>query len=271
MTQTDLLLVDGHAAAFNSWYSSYPHEVAEGFIYMLDDLVDRHRPSHAVIAFDPPPPVFRHLLYPPYKEGRPPVPREFLDECEDLKQWLEGRGYALAEVEGYEADDTIGTLATRARRKGMSTVIATCDLDLLQLVNDRTTAEVFSQYWPTRQFDVEKTTRRFNGLVPSQIPDYKALAGDKTDNLPGVPGIGDVTATALLAERESLQDIYKDLSFVGDIGLRGAKRTAEVLDASRDLAFLMKKMTTIVCDVQLELDPGQSVLPPPVKVTGVSG
>ena len=261
MNKSKLLILDGHAVAFHSWFTSFPSNVAEGFIYMLDDLVDRHQPTHVAITFDPPPPVFRHLIYPAYKEGRPPAPKRFIEECEGLKGWLRNEKYLLVEIDGYEADDAIGTLSSQASRRGINTVIATCDLDILQLVDDRVTVEVFSQYHPTRFFDVQRTIDRFSGLIPSQIADYKALAGDKSDNLPGVPGIGDVTATALLNKRTSLEDIYRDLSFVKELGLRGPGRIFKILKENRAQAFMMKKMTTIVCDIDLDSDLGDARLP----------
>ena len=164
---------------------------------MLEELIRRHKSTHVVVAFDPPPPVFRHLLYPQYKAGRPDAPYEFLIECEELRDRLNEERYTTVEKEDYEADDVIGSLCILAEDKHFTSVIATCDLDLLQLVNGKTTAELFSQYHKMRLFDIEKTVERFGGLNPNQIPDYKALAGDKSDNLPGVPGIGDVSATIL--------------------------------------------------------------------------
>ena len=250
----NLVLIDGHAVAFHCWYTSDPNEVIEGFIDMLDDSLRKHRATHAVITFDPPPPVFRHHLYPDYKAGRPPVPEGFLEECEELRELLTDEGYVVVEQEGYEADDLIGTLSELAERSGFNTLISTCDLDLLQLVTENVSAEVFSQYWPTRMFDVEKTVTRFKGLRPGQIADYKALAGDRSDNLPGVPGIGDVTATVLLREKGSIEAIYQDLDSVSDLPMRGAVRTARVLGENKDQAFLMKRLTSIVRDVSLDVD-----------------
>ena len=250
----NLVLIDGHAVAFHCWYTSDPNEVIEGFIDMLDDSVQKHRATHAVITFDPPPPVFRHHLYPDYKAGRPPVPEGFLEECEELRELLTDEGYVVVDQEGYEADDLIGTLSELAERSGFNTLISTCDLDLLQLVTEKVSAEVFSQYWPTRMFDVEKTVTRFKGLRPGQIADYKALAGDRSDNLPGVPGIGDVTATVLLREKGSIEAIYQDLESVSGLPMRGAARTERVLGENRDQAFLMKRLTSIVRDVSLDLN-----------------
>ena len=259
--KSKLLLVDGHALAFHCWYTSDPNEVTDGFIDLLSDSVHSHEASHAVITFDPPPPVFRHQLYPDYKAGRPPVPEEFLEECEDLKELLLGEGYLLAEIEGYEADDLIGTLSLHAEKLGFTTIISTCDLDLLQLVTETTSAEVFSQYWPTRMFDIETTMKRFKGLRPEQIADYKALAGDPSDNLPGVIGIGDVSATAVLLEKSDIDGVYSDLDSILDLPIRGAARVTHLLTEQKERALLMKKLTTIVRDVPVGIDLLKATVP----------
>ena len=112
-------------------------------------------------------------------------------------------------------------------------MILTSDLDLLQLVTPITEAEVFSQYWPKRFFDVAAAKQRFGGLAPKNIPDYKALVGDKSDNLPGVPGIGDVSATAVLGEYGNLDEVYKNLDAISELPFRGAKRVSRLLAQHR--------------------------------------
>ena len=228
---------------------------------MLEELIRRHKSTHVIVAFDPPPPVFRHLLYPQYKAGRPDAPYEFLIECEELRDRLNEERYTTVEKEDYEADDVIGSLCKLAEDKHFTSVIATCDLDLLQLVNGKTAAELFSQYHKMRSFDIEKTVKRFGGLEPYQIPDYKALAGDKSDNLPGVPGIGNVSATILLNELKTVEGIYAEISSVISLPLRGAERIHSILDKNKEQAFLMKKLTTIVCDLEIDVDIEKSTNP----------
>ncbi len=133
-------------------------------------------------------------------------------------------------------------------------MILTSDLDLLQLVSPITEVEVFSQYWATRFFGVAAAKRRFGGIAPENIPDYKALVGDKSDNLPGVPGIGDVSATAVLQACGRLDNVYEDLTVIRESSFRGAKRVAGLLAAHREQAFLMRTLTTIVCDVPVDVD-----------------
>lgn len=249
-----LLLFDGHALAFHSWFTSEPARVLPGFFSMVSDAIDKYDPTHLVVTFDPPPPTFRHGLYPEYKANRPPVPEGLLEDCELVRQRLESLGIVFCTKEGYEADDLLGTLSNRASASGFDTIIVTSDLDILQLVNPATEVEVFSQYWPTRHFDIESTVRRFDGLSPQTIPDYKALVGDISDNLPGVPGIGNVSATAVLQAYGSIDNLYEDLTVISDLPIRGAKRVSRLLAEHQDQAFLMRTLTTIVCDVPVDLD-----------------
>ena len=249
-----LLLFDGHALAFHSWFTSYPNEVMPGFFRMVRNAVERHSPTHLIVTFDPPPPTFRHKLYPDYKANRPPVPEGLLEDCERVRERLESLDVVFCTVQGYEADDVLGTLATRASVSGFQTMILTSDLDLLQLVSPVTEVEVFSQYWAKRSFDVEAAKRRFGGLAPENIPDYKALAGDTSDNLPGVPGIGAVAATAVLGEYGNLDKVYENLDSISELPIRGARRVSRLLAEHREQAFLMRTLTTIVCDVPVDVD-----------------
>ena len=249
-----LLLFDGHALAFHSWFTSYPNEVMPGFFGMVRKAIERHDPTHLIVTFDPPPPTFRHKLYPDYKANRPPVPEGLLEDCERVRERLESLDVIFCTVEGYEADDVLGTLSSRASMAGFQTMILTSDLDLLQLVSPITEVELFSQYWAKRSFDVKAAKRRFGGLSPENIPDYKALVGDTSDNLPGVPGIGDVSATALLGEYGNLDKVYGDLDAISELPFPGAKRVSQLLAEHREQAFLMRTLTTIVCDVPVDVD-----------------
>ena len=109
-----LLLFDGHALAFHSWFTSYPNEVMSGFFSMVGRAIERHDPTHLIVTFDPPPPTFRHKLYPDYKANRPPVPEGLLEDCERVRERLESLRVVFCTVEGYEADDVLGTLSSRA-------------------------------------------------------------------------------------------------------------------------------------------------------------
>jgi DNA polymerase-1 len=249
-----LLLIDGHAVAFYSWFTSYPNEVIPGFFGMLENSIRKHTPTHVIVTFDPPPPTFRHKLYPCYKANRPPAPKKLLEDCELVRERLELLGVISCTVDGYEADDLLGTLCHTASGSGFETTILTSDLDLLQLVTPITQVEVFSQYWATRLFGPTAAKVRFGGIEPKNIPDYKALVGDKSDNLPGVPGIGEVSAEAVLGRFADLDNTYKHLGEVSELPIRGAKRVSKLLSDHRAQAFLMRTLTTIVCNVPLAVD-----------------
>lgn len=249
-----IVLVDGHALAFTSWFQSDQNSVIPGFMKTLKDVMKKHRPAGLVVAFDPPPPTFRHELYPDYKANRPTPPDEFLDECSELEQLLISKGVAVCKEEGFEADDVLGTLTNKASCSGINSLVYTCDLDLLQVTDENTVVEVFSQYWPTRTFNTEAATRRFNGLKPVNIPDLKGLMGDKSDNLPGVPGIGEKSATTVLKVNGDIETLYENLDLVLDLPIRGVRRIHQLLSNHMDEAFLMKYLATIVRDVPLNID-----------------
>ena len=160
----------------------------------------------------------------------------------------------MCKVEGFEADDVIGTLTNETSIRGIRSLVYTCDLDLLQVVDDNTQVEVFSQYWPTRIFDQESARKRFGGLDPVNIPDLKALMGDRSDNLPGVPGIGEKSATVILNATRDIETLYQDLDQVLKLPMRGARRAHHLLLEHRDDAFLMKRLATIVRDVTIGIN-----------------
>jgi len=254
-----VLLVDGHAVAFHTWFTTDPPSIPDGFFSMLRHSVARNAATHLICTFDPAPPTFRHTLYPQYKANRPPAPIRLLEECEVVMGQLESRGIHPYRMQGYEADDLVGTIAKNLCADGWDTIILTSDLDLLQLVSENTSAEIFSQYWPTRHFNTQSVRQRFSGLSPQHIPDYKALAGDSSDNLPGVAGIGNVSATALLLQYGTVENIYKNLDDVHNLPIRSAKRIERLLRESQDTALLMKTLTTIVTDLSIE--PSISAVP----------
>ena len=255
-----LVIFDGHALAFHSWFTSEPPEVMSGFFEMIDDAIVNHSPSHIIVTFDPPPPTFRHLLYPEYKANRPPVPEGLLEDCERVLLRLNSENISSCSVQGYEADDVIGSLSLEATELGFTTSIITSDLDLLQLVNKVTEVEIFSQYWPTRNFDQAAVFNRFHGLAPKNIPDFKAFVGDKSDNLPGVTGIGEKSASVILNHFSNLENIYSDLDQILELPVRGAKRVRNILAQNQELAFFMRTMTTVVCNVPTGINIDQSAL-----------
>lgn len=249
-----LVLIDGHALAFYCWFGSSGLSMLDDFFEELGDILDRLRPTHLLVTFDPPPPTFRHEIFPAYKANRPPVPEGFLEECEEIFGTLRILKIPFYMETGYEADDLLGTITRKSRDNGFNTTILTSDMDLLQLTSNDVRVEVFSQYWPRRTFTAESAKHHFGGISPDHIPDYKGLAGDRSDNLPGVKGIGDVAAKAVLVAKGSLEGIYESLDDIAELPIRGAKRISRLLSENEGEAYAMRELATIVDDVPMEVD-----------------
>ena len=259
MTAPDplLLLVDGHALVFVAYNAlkepmtvrstGEPIGAVYGFANSFLKTLSDFRPTHCAVAFDPPGPTFRHDYYPDYKAHRPPTPPDLPAQVERVKQLIGAFGIPIYELEGYEADDVIGTISRQAEECGIDTLILTVDTDALQLVSKRTRVYV-STAFNRRVFDIDAVRDRYEGLGPDRVADIKGLEGDKSDNVPGVPGVGRKTAIKLLTEFGSVEGIYERIEDVRPDGLRKKMR-----DSERE-ARESKYLTTIVRDVPVELD-----------------
>ncbi|RLC89655.1 MAG: DNA polymerase I [Chloroflexi bacterium] len=250
-----LVLIDGHALAYRAFHA-LPEDMKTsqgeltnavyGFTSMLLNVLRDERPTHIAVTFDKGR-TFRHEIYPDYKAHRTKMPDEMRSQMERIRQVVEALGIPIFEQEGYEADDLLGALARQAEEQGVDTLIVTGDMDLLQLVDEHT--RVLTSRWrfsDTVTYDLEGVQRRY-GLTPAQLVDFKALVGDKSDNIPGVPGVGEKTAAKLLQQYGSLEGIYEHLSEV-------PTRFRKKLEAGRDLAFLSRRLATIVRDAPVQLD-----------------
>jgi DNA polymerase-1 len=252
-----LMLVDGHAL-FHRAFHAFPEDMSTqageptnaifGFARMLLDALKNIHPDYAAVAFDRPTPTFRHLEFDSYKAQRPPLPDTMRPQFGRVRQLVEAFGLPIYELDGFEADDVMGTLARQAGAQAISTVIVTGDLDTLQLVNPSVRVTYASK--PTRgelaYFDEAIVQARY-GFAPAKLVDYKALVGDKSDNIPGVPGIGDKTATSLIQQYGSLEGILEHL---GDL----SPKVRATLSAHETLARQCKRLATIVTDVPVTLD-----------------
>ncbi|MBP5717421.1 MAG: DNA polymerase I, partial [Abditibacteriota bacterium] len=211
-----------------------------------------------IIAFDTGKPTFRHEEYKEYKAQRPPTPDDLRAQMPLSRDLAEAFGYTKLELDGFEGDDVIGTMARKAAAEGMETVIVTGDRDALQLVDENTkvmlTVKGVSE---TVLCDPEEVVNRFE-LTPAQIIDYKALKGDTSDNIPGVKGIGDVTATKLLKEYGTLENILASLD-----DMKKSKTVEKLRDGAED-AKLSKHLATIVTDMPIDVNPAECVLRPDV-------
>lgn len=259
-----LMLVDGHSLAFRSHYAfskgadgglrtstGIPTSVCFGFLKSLLDMMEVEKPNYAAVAFDLAEPTFRHEADKTYKEGRPDTPEGFVEDVQNLKALLADFRLPVLTAPGFEADDVIGTLATRACRDGFRVKILSGDQDLFQLIDPEECITVlhlgsaFGRSSLAREFKRAEVQEKL-GILPSQVVDYKALCGDSSDNIPGVKGIGAKTATQLLTEYGSLEAVYASLDKI-----KGATR--KKLEEGKEAAYHSQYMARIVTDVPLEV------------------
>jgi len=250
-----LVLIDGHALAYRAFHA-LPADMKTsqgeltnavyGFTSMLLNVLREEHPTHIAVTFDKGL-TFRHDMFADYKAHRAKMPDDMRSQMERVRQVVDTLGIPVFEQEGYEADDLLGTLARQAEEQGVHTLIVTGDTDILQLVDEHT--RVLTSRWrfsDTVTYDPQGVKLRY-GLPAAQLVDLKALVGDKSDNIPGVPGVGEKTATHLLQQYGSLEGIYEHLDQV-------QARFRDKLAAGRELAFLSRRLATIVRDAPVQLD-----------------
>jgi DNA polymerase-1 len=253
--KSELVLIDGHALAYRAFHA-LPVEMKTsageltntvfGFTSMLLNVLRDETPEYLAVAFDKGR-TFRHEEYPEYKAHRAKMPEEMRPQMQRIREVIRAFRIPIFEMDGYEADDLLGTIAEMTGKPGVEVLIVTGDMDLLQLVNSHT--RVLTSRWrfsDTVTYDEEGVRQRY-GLEPSQLVDMKALVGDKSDNIPGVPGIGEKTAVQLLAEYGTLERVYQALDAV-------KPRFRRKLEEGRESALLSRRLATIVRDVPLEVD-----------------
>ena len=252
-----LLLIDGHALIFVAYTAmrepmtvrstGEPVGAVYGFANSLIKTLSDFQPTHCAVAFDPPGPTFRHERYAGYKAHRPPTPPDLPGQIERVRQMVRAFGFPVYEQAGFEADDVLGTLCRQAEEQDVDSLILTVDTDALQLVSERTRVYV-STAFNRRVYDPGEVRERYGGLGPEAVADIKGLEGDKSDNIPGVAGVGRKTAIKLLAEFGSVEGIYERIEEVAPERLR------ERMRAAREDALESKYLTTIVRDVPVSLD-----------------
>ena len=215
-----LILIDTHSLVYRGFFAIPPLTTTKGelsnatfgFASIFLKAIEELKPQHIAAAFDLPQKTFRHERDETYKATRKPMPDELRPQFERVKELLEKFGVPMYSLPGYEADDVIGALSRQADAAGLEAIIVSGDLDPLQLVTPNiklfTTRMGFQN---TVIYDEAKIHERY-GLKPSQMIDYKALKGDTTDNIPGVPGVGEKTAAKLIAENGNIEGVYADLS-----------------------------------------------------------
>ncbi|MBD1814021.1 DNA polymerase I [Microcoleus sp. FACHB-DQ6] len=262
------ILVDGHSLAFRSYFAfaksrdgglrtttGIPTSVCFGFLKSLLEVMAAHDPQYMAIAFDLATPTFRHEADDTYKAGRAETPEDFKPDIKNLQELLTYLNLPAITAPGYEADDVLGTLANKASAAGYQVKILTGDRDLFQLVETEKQISVLylstdelrrSGKGKSQEYGPEEVKAKL-GILPEQVVDYKALCGDKSDNIPGVKGIGDKTALQLLEAYNSLDGIYAAIDEI-----KGA--TKKKLEEGKEAAYHSQRMATIIQDVPLEVD-----------------
>lgn len=254
-----IIIIDGNSLINRAYYAMQnPMMTKEGiytqgiygFINMLDKIKREYPSEYMAVAFDVKAPTFRHKEYKEYKEGRKKMPPELAMQIPLLKEILSSRGIALVEKEGYEADDIIGTLAVQSEKEGLAPLIITGDKDALQLASDKTavmiTKKGISQFdWYDGNTILEKY-----GFTAKQFIDYKGLMGDSSDNIPGIPGVGEKTAQKLILEFGSVEELLEDTN-----KLKG--RLKNIVEENAALAHMSKRLATIHTEVPLDIDLGE--------------
>ncbi len=247
------MLIDGNSIAYRAFFAMPPltnsaglHTNAVfGFTTMLLKLLDEHKPTHVLVAFDAGKVTFRHEGYSEYKGGRQKTPPELSEQFPVLKELISSFGIAQYELNGYEADDIIGTLTKKADEQGVPAIVVTGDKDMLQLASEGVTVAVTRKGVSEVELYTPETIGEKYGLKPVQIIDLKGLMGDASDNIPGVPGVGEKTALKLLHEHGTVEQVLDNLD-----KLKG--KLKENIENHREDAVMSKKLATIFRDVPLE-------------------
>lgn len=264
-------IIDGKSVFYRGYYAmpnlstkdGTPTGGVFGFATMALEVIKRLKPDYVAVAWDKPKTNIRKRreLYPEYKAGRKPAPADFYEQIPVLHELLQAFGWPLYELDDYEADDIMGTLALQAVRKDLDTMLVTSDLDLLQIINGNVHVYALKKGLTDIELYSPKSFEAKYGLMVEQFLDLKSLKGDASDNLPGVPGIGEKTAIELLKQYKTLDGVYENLPLIKD-ALR------KKLEAGKKLAYLTKEIGRIWTDAPIKLDlsevDGSKVQPPKV-------
>jgi DNA polymerase-1 len=260
-TKTPLILVDGSSYLYRAYHAlppltnskGVPTGAVKGVINMMRRLQKDYPQSTLVVVFDAKGKTFRDEIYSDYKAQRPPMPDDLRVQIEPIHNIIQAMGLPMLIIDGVEADDVIGTLAVQATAAEQPVVISTGDKDIAQMVNEHITLiNTMNNSTLDRAGVIEKF-----GIPPELIIDYLALLGDKSDNIPGVPGVGEKTALGLLQGIGGLDDIYARLDEVAGLAFRGAKTMAPKLEEHKELAYLSYLLATIKTDVEMPLQIGE--------------
>ncbi|WP_323846063.1 DNA polymerase I [Microbulbifer magnicolonia] len=254
-----LILVDGSSYLYRAFHAlpplttstGRPTGAVRGVIAMLRRHLKEHPDSTVAVVFDAKGKTFRDELFADYKSHRPPMPDDLREQIQPIHDVIDAMGLPRLVVDGVEADDVIGTLALEAQRQGREVIISTGDKDMAQLVRPGIT---LVNTMSNTEMDSDGVKEKF-GIGPELIIDFLALMGDKADNIPGVPGVGEKTALALLQNLGGLEDIYANLDAIAPLGFRGSKTLGKKMEEHRAAAEMSYLLATIKTDVAMPIHP----------------
>ena len=250
-----LVIIDGNSIINRAFYALPEMSNKEGlktnaiygFTNMLLKIIDTYNPTHISVAFDRKAPTFRHIEFKEYKAGRKKMPDELREQFEPLKDLLDKFNIHRLEIDGYEADDIIGTVSKIAEDNGFKVYIVTGDKDAIQLASNKTTTLITKKgVGEVEEYDYDSVIEKYE-MTPTQFIDLKGLMGDKSDNIPGVPGIGEKTGIKLIKEFSSIEGIFDNID-----SIKGS--TKKTLEENKELAIMSKKLATIIRDVPVEFN-----------------
>ena len=262
-----LIIIDSNAVIHRAFHALPPLTTKKGelvnaiygFLLVFFKAIKEFQPDFVVATFDFPAPTFRHKKYKLYKATRKKAPQELYDQIPKIKEILESFNIQIFEKQGFEADDLIGTISRIAPKKQIlpeiETIILTGDLDALQLVDKNTKVYALRKgLKDTVLYDKEKVKEKYDGLIPEELIDYKALRGDPSDNIPGVSGVGDKTAIFLIKEFGTLENLYKELEQNSEKAKKVKESLRKKLLDYKDQAFISKMLAEINQSVPIEFD-----------------
>jgi DNA polymerase-1 len=255
LSRKTLMILDGNSLLYRAFFALPPLKTRDGiptngvygFLSMLYKLIDEYDPEYIGVAFDPKTPTFRHKEYDEYKAGRAKTPDELISQFPILKEVLDKLGIARVEVDGFEADDAAGTLAKLGSEKGLEVILVTGDKDYLQLVNQKTKVLITRKGISNLDIYNEEAVLNRYELTPQQFIDLKGLMGDKSDNIPGVPGVGEKTAIKLLKEFGSIEEMYENIDKVSGNKLK------EKLIENKQKALMSKRLAEIITNIPINI------------------
>lgn len=259
-----MVLIDGHSILNRAFYAipalsnaeGLPTNAVYGFLNILFKILDEERPQYLAVAFDLKAPTFRHAMFDAYKGTRKPMPKELHEQVPVIKQVLQAMNVYIIEKEGFEADDLIGTMSRIGEEAGMEVSVISGDRDLLQLATSRVKIRIPKTKRTGTEIEdylEQQVVERYQ-VTPTQFIELKALMGDASDNIPGVPGVGEKTATKLIVQYHSVDGIYEHLDEMKNSKVKTS------LEQNQDLAVLSRKLATICTECPVDFNPEQALI-----------